>query len=165
MPDATPIIARAAASTAEVSLPQHGRGSECIGTKYLRIQRRHDPGQKGVFVVSSAVREGATDEIHVLAGQLGLGHNEASEVLVSPATVWAYRRTQLATPNGALVLAVLCVALLAAWIDGTLALGKLPGWAWMHFETSTLDAMAAVSMTCKLVSPILAFLLALWFKK
>jgi hypothetical protein len=158
-------VARAVASSAEVTVPQYGSGSGFKENKYLHIVRRHDPQKAGVFVVSSAVREGATDEIHVLPGQLGLGHDEVTEVVATPATAWAYRRSQLFTTNGRLVLGVLCVAFLSAWIDGTLALGKLEHGAWLRFQASTLDAMAFVSWVCKLASPMLAFLLALWFKK
>lgn len=159
------LSAHAIGSNAEATLPQFGSGSELASAKYLYIVRNDDTTKAGVFAVVSIPREGATDDIHLQPGQLGLVYNQLVGVTATPTTRWAYRRAQLLTPNGLLVLAVLCVALLAAWIDGTLALGKLPGWTWMQFQASTLATMAAVSMACKLASPVLAFLLALWFKK
>lgn len=160
-----PLVVRALGSSAEASLPQYGGGSELARARYLRIARLDDASRSGIFAVNPVLRPGARDQIFLLPGQLGLAHDGSAPVSAVPATAWAYRRAQLFTTTGALVLAVLCVAFLSAWIDGTLALGKLDGWAWLRFEASTLDAMAFVSWVCKLVSPMLAFLLALWFKK
>lgn len=159
------VFARAIGSTAEASLPQYGNGSKLGKEKYLRIERKDDASRSGIFPVNSAVRPGGEDDIFLLPGQLGLAYDQRAEVVATPATPWAYRRSQLFTTNGCLVMAVLCVAFLSAWIDGTLALGKLENWAWLRFQASTLDAMTFVSWVCKLVSPMLAFLLALWFKK
>ena len=159
------LYARAAGSTAEASLPERGSGSELAREKYLRIVRKDDASRSGIFPVNPVIRPGADGGIFLLPGQLGLEHDKCAEVSAVSATAWAYRRSQLFTTNGRLVLGVLCVAFLSAWIDGTLALGKLENGAWLRFQASTLDAMAFVSWVCKLVSPMLAFLLALWFKK
>lgn len=159
------LYARTIGATPEASLPERGSGSELAKEKYLRIVRKDDPSRSGIFPVNPALRPGGEDDIFLLPGQLGLEHDKRVEVSAASATAWAYRRSQLFTTNGRLVLGVLCVAFLSAWIDGTLALGKLENWAWLRFQASTLNAMAFVSWVCKLVSPVLAFLLALWFKK
>ncbi|MCV0437980.1 MAG: hypothetical protein K5880_05075 [Hydrogenophaga sp.] len=158
------LVVRALGSGAEASLPEYGKGSELARARYLRIALKDDASRSGIFAVNPVVRAGATDEIFLLPGQLGLTHGERAPVSVVPASAWAYRRAQLFTPTGALVLGVLCTALISAGIDGSLALGK-QGLVLGTFKAATLNGLAAVSMACKLLSAVLAFLLALWFKK
>jgi hypothetical protein len=158
------VFARAVGSTAEASLPERGNGSELAQAKYLRIMRKDDATSSGIFPVNPVVRAGADGDIFLLPGQLGLEHDKRVEVSAASATAWAYRRSQLLTTNGYLVLGVLCMALGSVWIDGSLALGNLGLVIW-KFKATTLSMLAAVSMGCKVISAFLAFLLALWFKK
>ena len=118
-----------------------------------------------MFEVSLVPREGASGtDIDLQPGQLGLAYDQRVEALVSPATRWAYRRSQLDTPTGYLVLGTLAVATTAAWIDGSLAIGNL-GTKLFLFSPAALSVLGAVSLCCKLLSAVMAFLLALWFKK
>jgi hypothetical protein len=72
-------------------------------------------------------------DIYLQPGQLGRKYDEHVEVSASPATRWAYRRSQLNTPNGYLVLGTLAAAATAAWIGGRVFLlleGEMaPGFA------------------------------------
>jgi hypothetical protein len=158
------LYARTIGATAEASLPERGSGSELAKEKYLRIVRKDDPSRSGIFPVNPALRAGGESDIFLLPGQLGLEHDKRVEVSAASANAWAYRRSQLFTTNGFLVLGVLCLALSSVWIDGSLALGNLGLVIW-KFKATTLGVLAAVSMGCKLLSAFLAFLLALWFKK
>ncbi|WP_411833412.1 hypothetical protein [Pseudoxanthomonas mexicana] len=144
------------------SLPEYGSGSELPHAGYLRIVRKDDK-QSVLLAVDPNRRPGADGEIYLRPGQLGLGHDEAVEVSAVPASAWAYRRAQLFTRNGGLVLGLLCTTLSSVCIDGSLALGDR-GVALLTFEAATLGVFAAVSMACKSFSAVLAFLLALWFR-
>lgn len=160
-----PLFARASGSTGEASLPQHGAGASLQSARFLRIARKGGAAQADVFPVNPTARQGAEDDVFLLPGKLGLKAGERAEVVAAPASAWAYRWAQLKTTNGLLVLAVLGVALLSGGIDLALFIGKRPDWVLWTFKAATLDAMAAFSLLCKLVSAVLAFLLALWFKK
>ena len=132
--------------------------------KYLQLTTNGTKPRVGVFEVR--VREAASgNDIYVLPGQFGLqNYGDAVDALAAPATHWAYRRSQLNTPNGWLILATLIAALIAASIDGSF-------WLWdrgvhqFEFSPNAIGLMGAVSLGCKLTSAVTAFLLALWFKK
>jgi hypothetical protein len=161
----THAFVHAIGTTAAASLPQRGFESTVASARYLRIALAASPSRTGVFEVSLVPREGASGtDIHLQPGQLGLAYNQRVEALVSPATRWAYRRSQLDTPTGYLVLGTLAVATTAAWIDGSLAIGNL-GTKLFLFTPTALSVLGAVSLCCKLLSAMMAFLLALWFKK
>src|SRR6476659_1305459 len=146
------------------SLPERGLDPALSASKHLRIALRSAPSRAGVFEVT-ARREGASGtNIYLQPGQLGLKWDERVEVSASPVGRWAYRLFQLNSPNGYLVLFTLAAACTAAWIDGTLAIGK-SGSAFFWFTPETLAIFGVVSLFSKLVSAIAAFLLALWFKK
>ena len=84
--------------------------------------------------------------------------------MASAATRWSYRRSQLRTTNGYLILATLASALTSAFINGSLALPK-SGVQYFFLESETLGALGTNSWFCKMLTALLAFLLALWFKK
>lgn len=152
-------------ATAAASLPERGLDPEIASAKYLQIVLAGSPTRAGVFEVNAAVREGASGtDIYLQPGQLGLEYNQRVGALASPTTRWAYRRSQLHTPNGYLILGTFVVALTAAWIDGAFAIGNL-GMTLFRFSAATLGVLGVVSLCCKLLSTLFAFLLALWFKK
>ena len=146
------------------SLPEHGLPS-LAGARYLRLSRDDRPDLVDVFPVAHVPREGASGEdVYLQPGQLGLRYDQRVQAQASPATSWAYRRSQLRTPTGYLVLATLATAVVGAGIDGSLAIGK-SGAILIHCSVATLSVFAAVSMTCKVAAAFFAFLLALWFRK
>lgn len=152
-------------STPAVTVPQNNFNAGLKSAKYLRIALLDNPSKKGVFEVNLTPREGASgSEIYLLPGQLGLEFDESKNATASPATQWSYRRSQLRTRNGYLVLGTLVASLVATSIDGSLALGKA-GVEWFLIDPSAIAALGAVSWCSKLVTAMLAFLLALWFKK
>lgn len=118
-----------------------------------------------MFEVDRVPREGASGlEIYMQPGQLGLNYDEFVKASASPVTHWTYRRSQLNTPNGYLVLGTLVAATTAAWIDGSIAIGNV-GPQLFLFSPTTLGVLGAVSLACKLLTALMAFLLAWWFKK
>jgi hypothetical protein len=163
---ATAAVARGRGDTATVTLPERPEFNPALGSpKFLRITLECDQTRTGIFEVAKNARAGADgDEIWMQPGQLKLGLDEAQKAWAEPVSVWAWRRSQLATTNGALVLATFIAATSTAWIDGSLAIGKVIGPRWL-FAPETLAAMSAVSMVGKFVTAGCAFLLALWFKK
>lgn len=147
-----------------VSLPERGLDAAVVSARYLQITRTGAAQAAGIFEVSE-VRKGASGiEVRVQPGQLGLKYGEKVKATVSPSTRWRYRRAQLSTPTGFLIVATLAVALAVAWIDGSIAIGNL-GVRVVELEPRGLAILAGVSLLLKLVSATLAFLLALWFKK
>lgn len=147
-----------------VSLPANGL-QDLAGAKYLRLRRDDRPELVDVFPVARVPREGASgDHVYLQPGQLGLDYDQCVRAQASRASSWAYRRSQLRTPIGYLVLATLATAIVGAGIDGSLAIGK-SGAILIHCSTAMLSALAAVSMTCKILAAFFAFLLALWFRK
>jgi hypothetical protein len=164
MPE-TRAFVHAIGETAAASLPERGFESTLASAKYLRIVLQGSRSDAGVFEVNPVPREGASGtDIYLQPGQLSLKYDERVEASASPVTRWAYRRSQLNTPNGYLVLGTLAAASTAAWIDGSLAIGNL-GTTLFLFSPATLGLLGAVSLCCKLLSALMAFLLALWFKK
>jgi hypothetical protein len=164
MPE-TQVFVHAIGTTAAVSLPQHGLDSTLASARYLRIVLSGSPSRAGVFEVNAVPREGASgNDIYLQPGQFGLDYNARVAASASPVTRCAYRRSQLNTPSGYLVLGTLAAASTAAWIDGSLAIGNL-GTTLFLLNSSTLGVLGGVSMFCKLLSAVMAFLLALWFKK
>lgn len=163
MPE-TPVFVHAIGTTAAVSLPQHGL-DPLASARYLRIALTGSRSRVGVFEVNAVPREGASGtDIYLQPGQLNLDYDERVAALASPVTRWAYRRSQLNSPNGYLILGTLAAALTAAWIDGSLAIGNL-GTTLFLLSPATLSVLGVVSLGCKLLSALMAFLLALWFKK
>lgn len=159
------ITVRAKGVTPAASLAEFGVDPGLNSAKYLRVAITGTPRREEVFAVDPNRRQGATGiEIQVMPGQLGLTYNQSAAGFASPATPWAYRRSQLNTPTGRLVVGTLIAAWVAAWIDGSLAIGNT-GTALFLFEAKTLSALGFASLIAKLVSAVLAFLLALWFKK
>lgn len=152
--------------TPAASLAELGVDPVLASAKYLRIAVTGPPRREEVFAVDPNRRQGASgNEIQVMAGQLGLEFNKVAAGFASPATPWAYRRAQLLnTPNGRLVLGTLIAAWVAVWIDGSLAIGD-KGVTLFLVEAKTLGVLSVVSLVAKLISAVLAFLLALWFKK
>ena len=163
---ATAVAARGRGDTASVTLPERSEFNPALGSpKYLRITLERDPTRSGVFEVAKNPRAGADgDEIWMQPGQLKLGFDEAQTAWAEPVSVWAWRRSQLATTNGALVFTTFIAATMTAWIDGSLAIGKVMDPLW-QFSPRAMAAMNAISMVGKFLSAACAFLLALWFKK
>ncbi len=159
------ITVRAKGVTPAASLAEFGVDPELNSAKYLRVAITGTPRREEVFAVDPNRRQGTTGiEIQVMPGQLGLTYNQSAAGFASPATPWAYRRSQLNTPTGYLVLGTLLAAWVAAWIDGSLAIGD-KGVTLLLLEAKTLGILNFVSLIAKLISAALAFLLALWFKK
>ncbi|TAM98172.1 MAG: hypothetical protein EPN40_06780 [Rhodanobacteraceae bacterium] len=158
------VLVHAIGASPEASLPERGL-EQLVSARYLRIVTNGSPPRAAVFATGAIPREGAEGiEIHVRAGQLGLAYNERVSASATAVSVWAYRRFQLNTANGYLVVGTFAVTSTAAWIDTSLAIGK---WGTMlfHFGAATLFWLGMVSLLCKLASAVLAFLLALWFRK
>lgn len=146
------------------SLPAHGL-QDLAGAKYLRLRRDDLPELVDVFPVARVPREGASgNRVYLQPGQLDLKYDQCVRAQASPASLWAYRRSQLRTPMGYLVLATLATAIVGAGIDGSLAIGK-SGTILIHCSAAMLAALTAVSMACKILAALFAFLLALWFRK
>ncbi|HXE78524.1 MAG TPA: hypothetical protein VN614_09795 [Rhodanobacter sp.] len=146
------------------SLPGNGL-QDLAGARYLRLRRDDVPGLTDVFQVARVPREGASgNRVYLQPGQLDLKYDQCVPARASRASLWAYRRSQLRTPTGYLVLATLVTALVGAGIDGSLAIGK-SGTILIHCSTAMLSVLAAVSMTCKILAAVFAFLLAIWFRK
>lgn len=162
----TAVVVHAIGDTAAVTLPERGEFDPKLDSpKYLRIELERDSSRAGVFEVARNPRAGAEGiEIHVQPGQLQLSVDDSRNAWAEPVSVWAYRWAQLGTPTGRLVLGTLAAATTAAWIDGSLAVGKLVADP-IQLEPATLAVLGFVSMACKLASAVFAFLLALWFKK
>ncbi len=160
------MVARGKGDTATVTLPERPEIDPALGSpKYLRITLERDQTRTGIFEVAKNPRAGSDgNEIWMQPGQLKLGWDEAQKAWAEPVSVWAWRRSQLATTNGALVLATFIAATSTAWIDSSLAIGKVVDPLWL-FAPWALAAMSAVSMVGKFVTVGCAFLLALWFKK
>jgi len=159
------IFAHAIGTTAAVSLPERGLEAELAAARYLRIALAGSPSRVGVFEVDKIPRVGAEGtDIYLQPGQLGLVYDEHVRVTASPVTRWAYRRSELNTPNGYLILGTFASALVVAGIDGSLAIGNL-GTTLFEFDTATLGLFSMVSLFCKGLSAALAFLLAWGFKK
>jgi hypothetical protein len=164
MPESV-IYVKAVGSSPVVTVPALEFDPALQSAKYLRIALQSNPSKSGIFEVNPVPRGGASGgEIYVLPGQLGLDYDKREAVLASPATRWSYRRSQLRTTNGFLLLGTLASALISASIDGSLAVGKI-GVSWFILDAATIDVLTAFSMLCKIVTAVLAFLLALWFKK
>lgn len=163
---ATAVVARAKGDTATVTLPERPEFNPALGSpKYLRITLERDDTRTGVFEVAKNPRSGADgNEIWMQPGQLKLGFEEGQKAWAEPVSVWAWRRSQLATTNGGLVLATFIAALTTGWIDGSLAIGKVIDPLWL-FSPAAVAVMSAVSVLGKFVTAGCAFLLALWFKK
>jgi len=146
------------------SLPANGL-QELAGARYLRLRRDDLPGLVDVVQVARVPREGASgNQVYLQPGQLDLKYDQCVPAHASRASLWAYRRSQLRTPIGYLVLATLATAIVGAGIDGSLAIGKT-GTILIHCSAAMLSALAAVSMACKILAAIFAFLLAIWFRK
>lgn len=160
------ISVRAKGATPTASLAEFSVDPGLNSAQYLRIAVSGPPRREEIFAVDPNRRQGASgNEIQVMAGQLGLKYNETAAGLASPATPWAYRRSQLLnTPSGRLVLGTLIAAWVAVWIDGSLTIGE-KGLTLLLVEAKTLGVLNLVSMIAKLISAILAFLLASGFKK
>ncbi|HKZ09325.1 MAG TPA: hypothetical protein VJL61_01305 [Rhodanobacteraceae bacterium] len=147
-----------------VSLPANGL-KDLAGAKYLRLRRDDCQELVDVFPVARIPREGASgNHVYLQPGQLDLSYDQCVPAQASRASSWAYRRAQLRTSNGYLVLATLVTAIVGAGIDGSLAIGK-SGAILIHCSTAMLSVLAAVSMACKILAALFAFLLALWFRK
>ncbi len=159
-------MVKARGDTTAVTLPERAQFNPPMGDpRYLRITLESDSTRTGVFEVARNPRAGAEgNEIWMQTGQLKLGFNEGQKAWAESASAWAWRQSQLATTNGGLVLATFIAAVTAAWIDGSLGIGKVMAPLWL-FSDSALGAMSAVSMMAKFVTAACAFLLALWFKK
>lgn len=159
------ISVRAKGETAAATLAEFQVDSRIDSAKYLRIAVTGPPRREEVFAVDPNRRQGASgNEIQVMAGQLGLNYNANAAGFASPVTRWAYRRSQLNTPTGRLVLGTLIAAWIAVWIDGSLAIGTI-GITLFWFSANALGVLGITSLIFKLLSAVLAFLLALWFKK
>jgi len=160
------VSVHAKGTTPAASLAEFSVDPGLNSAQYLRIAVSGPPRREEVFAVDPNRRQGSSgNEIQVMAGQLGLKYNETAAGLASPATPWAYRRSQLRnTPTGRLVLGTLIAAWVAVWIDGSLAIGNTGATIFL-FEAKTLGLLGFVSLTAKLISAVLTFLLALWFKK
>jgi hypothetical protein len=159
------IMVEAAGSSPVVTVPENGFDKALKSAKYLRISLQKDSSRTGIFEKNPTPREGASgNEIYVQPGQLGLGYGAREPAVASPATPWAYRRSQLKSPNGFLLLGTLASALISASIDGSVAIGKV-GVHWFLFDATTLGALNAFSLLCRVATAVMAFLLALWFKK
>lgn len=160
------ITVRAKGVTPAASLAEFGVDPGLNSAKYLRIAVTGPPRREGVFAVDANRRQGASgNEIQIMAGQLGFDFNKSAAGFASPATHWAYRRSQLInTPSGRLLLGTLIAAWIAAGIDGSLAIGD-KGVTLFVLEAKTLGILSFVSLTAKLTSAVLAFLLAFLVKK
>lgn len=158
------MILHALGTEPSVSLPENGL-NDLAGAKYLRLRREDRPALVDVFPVAPVPREGASgNHVYLQPGQLDLSYDQCVRGRASRASSWAYRRSQLRTPNGYLVLATLATAIAGAGIDGSLAIGK-SGTILINCSTAMLAVLAAVSMACKVLAALFAFLLALWFRK
>lgn len=158
------VVLRALGTETSVSLPANGL-EDLAGAKYLRLRRNDRTALVDVFQVAPVPREGASGkEVYVQPGQLDLSYGQRAPAQASRASSWAYRRSQLRTSTGYLVLATLVTAIVGAGIDGSLAIGK-SGTILIDCSTAMLSVLAAVSMTCKVLAALFAFLLALWFRK
>jgi hypothetical protein len=160
------ITVRAKGVTPAASLAELGVDPGLNSAKFLQIAVTGPPSRKEVFAVDPNRRQGATgNEIQVMAGHLGLDFNKSAAGFASPATHWAYRRSQLInTPSGRLLLGTLIAAWVAAWIDGSLAIGD-KGVTLFVLEAKTLGTLSFVSLIAKMISAALAFLLAFLVKK
>lgn len=158
------VFVHAVGSEPSVSLPENGLSS-LAGVKYLHLRRDDRSGVADVFQVANIPRKGASGvDVYLQPGQLGLTYDQRIAARVSPATSWAYRRSQLKTPTGFLVLATLVTTIAGAGIDGAIAIGKA-GTILINCSIATLSLVTAVSMISKILAALFAFLLALWFKK
>jgi hypothetical protein len=162
----TTIIAYARGDTTAVTLPSNGQFDPPFKSpKYLSIVLDSDHSRRGVFEVSKTPRAGAAGkEIYLQPGQLKLSYGEKAQATAKEVSVWAYRFAQLTTPVGWIVLVTLVSALTTAVIDGSVAIGKDMRPPIFVVETQTLAVLSAISMSCKITTALMAFLLARWFK-
>jgi hypothetical protein len=157
------VFVHAIGETPKASLPERGFDATLATARFLQIERPGSP-YAGIFEVDQLPRMGAYGmDIYLPPGQLGLSYDERVAMLAKPATLWAYRKSQLNTPTGRLIFALLVTSVTAAWIDGSLAIGKEGPLIMIRSET--LGWLTTVSAVCKGASAVFAFLLALWFKK
>jgi hypothetical protein len=163
----TNVIAYARGETAAVTLPSKVEFDPPLGSpKYLSITLVSDPSRRGIFEVSKMPRVGAEGiEIYLQPGQLKLKFEERVDATAKEVSVWAYRFSQLATPTGLLVLGTLISALTVALIDGSVAIGRDMKPPVFQLEAQTFALLSAISMTFKLATAVMAFFLAMWFKK
>lgn len=163
----TKVIAYARGETAAVTLPSNAKFDPPFKSpKYLSIALVSDNSRRGVFEVSKTPRPGSEGtEIYLQPGQLKLSYGEKVDATAKEVSVWAYRLSQLSTPTGLLVLGTFVAALTTASIDGSVAIGKDMKPPMFLIEAQTFAVLSAISMTCKVATAIMAFLLALWFKK
>jgi hypothetical protein len=158
------VVAAAEGSSAAITVPGNGPIADLRNAKWVRITTK-DSKRSGVFEVDPRPREGAEDNsVFVLPGSLGLKYGETASAVAVSMSRWAYRRSQLKSPTGLLLLLTLFAALVPATIDLSLAVGK--SWfVWIWLDAGAIGALGVASFTCKMCTPIFAFLLALWFKK
>jgi hypothetical protein len=162
----TNVIVCARGETAAVTLPSNGQFDPPFNSpQYLSIVLDSDKSRRGVFEVSKTPRPVAGKEIYLQPGQLKLHYGEKVDATAKQVSVWAYRFSQLNTPVGWLVLGTLASALTTASIDGSVAIGKDMSPPMFVIKQQTFAVLSAISMTCKVATAIMAFLLALWFKK
>lgn len=163
----TKVLAYARGETAAVTLPSNPQFAPPLNSpKYLSIVLVSDSSRRGVFEVSKTPRAGANGiEIYLQPGQLKLKYGEKADATAKEVSVWAYRFSQLSTPTGLLVMGTLASALTTALIDGSVAIGKDMKPPMFLVEQQTFAVLSAISMTCKVATATMAFLLALWFKK
>lgn len=162
----TEVLLTAKGSTPAVTLPQHAQfNPKLVAPKYLRVELDSDASRSDVFEVAKNPRAGARGiELYIQPGQLQVAAGSTVKAWATPVSTWAWRRAQLGTTNGRLVLATLIAATTSAWIDGSLGIGKVIEPLWL-FSPGVLGLMSTVSMFGKFVTAGCAFLLALWFKK
>jgi len=163
----TNVIVVALGETAAVTLPSNAKFDPPLSSpKYLSIALVSDTSRRAAFEVSKTLRAGAEGkEIYLRPGQLKLRYAERAEATAKEVSVWAYRFSQLSTPTGLLILLTLISALTTACIDGSVAIGKDMRPPVFLLEAQTFAVLSAISMTCKILTAGMAFLLALWFKK
>jgi len=163
----TSVIAFARGETAAVTLPSNPQFDPPFKSpKYLSIVLDSDKSRRGVFEVSGTPRAGAHGkDIYLQPGQLNLKYGEGVPATAKEVSALAYRFSQLGTPVGLLVLGTLASALTTAVIDGSVAIGKDMNPPMFVIEAQTFALLSAISMGCKVATAIMAFLLALCFKK
>jgi hypothetical protein len=158
------VIAAAEGSSAAITVPSNGPIADLRNAKWVRITTKGS-NKSGVYEVDQKPREGADgNSVFVLPGSLSLKYGESVPAVAVRVSRWTYRRSQLKSPTGLLLLLTLFAALVPATIDLSLAVGK--SWfVWIWLDAGATAALGVASFTCKICTPIFAFLLALWFKK
>jgi hypothetical protein len=162
----TNVIAYARGETAAVTLPSNPKFNPPFASpQYLSIALVSDASRRGVFEVSKTPRAGAEGiEIYLQPGQLQLKYAERVEATATEVSVWAYRLSQLNTPNGRLVVGTAITAITAALIDGSITAGNYMKPPVFVLEAQTFAVLSGISMFCKIATAGMAFLLARWFK-